>query len=149
MKLYFIGHATEQTQVNTGRRLCREQPQAVGAAPCQRSGERGALGQRTMVGRCRALPGSQHSSVPLPYLGGRSRISGTALSSASLWLLFAPGWRDFPNPRTQCCGLGEQHTETPTHKAEAAQFACLWTPRSSRQYRRNSEEKKPPAAAAP
>lgn len=147
MKLYFMGHVTEQTQLNTGLGLCRELPQAVGAAPCQGSGERGALGQRTMVGRCRALRGSQHSSVPLPYLGGRSRLSGTESSSASLWLLFASGWRDFSNPRTQCCGLGDQHTEIPTHRAQVARSACLWTPRSSWQHRRNSEKKKPPAAA--
>lgn len=108
----------EQTQLNTALGLCREQPQAAGAAPVV---VRGALGQRTPVSRCRALPGSQHSSVPLPYLRGRSRISGTALSSASFWLLSAPGGRDFPSPRTQRCGLRDQHTEIPTHRAQAAQ----------------------------
>lgn len=93
-------------------------------------------------GSLQSPSGSQHSSVPLPYLRGRSRVSGIALSSASLWLLLAPGWRDFPSPRTQRCSLGDEHTEIPTHRVEAAQPARLWTPRSSWQPWRNLEEKK-------
>lgn len=51
---------------------------------------------------------------PLPYPGRRSQVSGTAPSPASLRLLLAAGWRDLPSGSTQHCGLGAQHTQTPT-----------------------------------
>lgn len=93
---------------------------AGGAAFCQSAGERCPWAEDS--GRCRALPGSQHSSTALCFIweGGRSWSSRYGTDSAgSPWVCLLPDG-NLSRSRTQLWGLGNKTTQSPAHGAEVA-----------------------------